>query len=98
MDPATLSSSTFTLTNAGGTVPATVTYDEASATATLTPTNMLAPSNAYTATLTTAVRAAERHCVRRQVVELHDDRRANDHLFTCRATEQHTSTGRDRSR
>jgi hypothetical protein len=59
MDPATLSSSTFTLTNAGGTVPATVTYDGATATATLTPTNMLAPSTPYTATLTTAVRAED---------------------------------------
>ncbi|WP_298231779.1 N,N-dimethylformamidase beta subunit family domain-containing protein [uncultured Azohydromonas sp.] len=52
VDPATVGSSTFELRSAGGTlVPATVTYNAASRTATLTPGASLAASTAYTATV-----------------------------------------------
>ena len=56
MDPATISTSTFTLTGPSGTVPATVTYDTASKTATLTPASGsgLAFNSAYTATISGA--------------------------------------------
>jgi hypothetical protein len=54
MDPATISTTTFTLTGPSGTVPATVTYDTASKTATLTPTSGLAFNTAYTATISGA--------------------------------------------
>ena len=56
MDPATISTSTFTLTGPSGTVPATVTYDTASKTATLTPVSGsgLAFNSAYTATISGA--------------------------------------------
>jgi hypothetical protein len=48
-----VSGSTFTLKSAAGTtVPATVTYDQATRRATLNPTANLAPSTVYTATLT----------------------------------------------
>jgi fibronectin type 3 domain-containing protein len=59
MDPATLTSSAFTLTSANGQVPSVVTYDAATNTATLTPAAPLAPSTAYTVTLTTDVRGID---------------------------------------
>jgi len=46
---ATITTSTFTLATAGATVPATVAYDSASQTATLTPSAALAASTTYTA-------------------------------------------------
>ena len=56
MDPATISTSTFTLTGPSGTVPATVTYDTVSKTATLTPASGtgLAFNTAYTVTISGA--------------------------------------------
>jgi hypothetical protein len=58
MDAASLTSSTFALTTAGGsTVPATVSYDSSTRTATLTPNAALNNSASYTAKLTTGVRA-----------------------------------------
>ncbi|MBH8555795.1 DUF4082 domain-containing protein [Nostocaceae cyanobacterium CENA357] len=52
IDPATINSSTFELRNAGSTlISATVTYDEASLTATLTPSSPLASSTTYNATV-----------------------------------------------
>ena len=59
LDPSTLTPSTFTLSSAAGSVPATVTYDSTSNTATLTPTVPLAPTTAYTVRLTTAVRGSD---------------------------------------
>src|SRR5205823_2005232 len=56
MDPATLTSSTFTLIASDGTsVPATVSYDAGSQTATLQPSQQLAGSAVYTARLDSAV-------------------------------------------
>ena len=56
LDSATLSSSTFTLSrNGGGSVAATVTYDAATETATLSPSAPLAPGTVYTARVTTGV-------------------------------------------
>ena len=46
---ATITTSTFTLATAGATVPATVAYDSASQTATLTPSAAFAASTTYTA-------------------------------------------------
>jgi len=58
MDSSTVNSSTFLLQDAGGaTVPATVTYNTASRTATLTPAGALATGAAYTARLTTGLRS-----------------------------------------
>jgi Domain of unknown function (DUF4082)/Bacterial Ig-like domain len=59
IDPSTLTASSFTLkTTAGGTsVPATVAWDAASRTATLTPGAALSGSTGYTATLTTALKS-----------------------------------------
>ncbi|HTO02417.1 MAG TPA: DUF4082 domain-containing protein, partial [Opitutus sp.] len=52
MDPATITGSTITLRNSLNTsVPATVSYSAANRTATLTPTNTLTASTAYTATV-----------------------------------------------
>lgn len=52
IDPATLSFQTFELTDtAGAPVAATVSYDSASRTATLTPSSALAPTSDYTALL-----------------------------------------------
>jgi hypothetical protein len=51
MNPATLTSSTFTVTGPGGTVAGAVTYS--GSTATFTPTALLAYSTVYTATITT---------------------------------------------
>jgi len=57
MDATTLSSSSFTLRQPGGTlVPATVAYDAASRTATLTPSAQLANTVTYTAKLDTTVK------------------------------------------
>jgi hypothetical protein len=56
MDPATITSSTFTLTAPGGaTVPASVDYDAATHTASLVPSSALASGTAYVARLTTGV-------------------------------------------
>ncbi|MCW2986674.1 MAG: hypothetical protein JWR63_4244 [Conexibacter sp.] len=58
MDPATLTASTFTLTGPSGAVTATVAYDDATKTATLTPSSALAGNVAYTATVTTGAKSA----------------------------------------
>ena len=59
MDPATISGSTFTLTDgAGAAVAAVVSYDAASRTATLNPSADLANSVTYTARITTGVKDA----------------------------------------
>ncbi len=56
IDRATLTTATFTLVPEGGSpVPATVSYDSTTFTATLVPDALLAFSTLYTATLTTAV-------------------------------------------
>src|SRR5208282_1018854 len=56
MNPATINSSTFTLTTAGANVAGTVAYDATTMTATFTPTAAsLAPSTSFTATITTGV-------------------------------------------
>jgi hypothetical protein len=54
MNPATINTSTFTLSDSGGSVPGQVTYDAATSVATFTPTASLAASTTYTATITTA--------------------------------------------
>jgi methionine-rich copper-binding protein CopC len=60
VDPTTLTTGTFRLVDGGGTaVPATVTYDGTSRTATLTPNANLAASAGYTAQLTTAITATD---------------------------------------
>ena len=59
MNPSTLTTSTFTLTGPGGTVPATVTYNDATTTATLTPSAPLAYSTTYTARVSTGARAQD---------------------------------------
>ncbi len=53
MDPATITSTTFTLTAGGIAVPGTVTYAAIAKTSTFTPTANLLPSTLYTATVTT---------------------------------------------
>src|SRR6202790_1572595 len=53
MNPATIDGSTFTVTAAGAAVTGQVTYDAADDTAIFTPSNSLAISTAYTATITT---------------------------------------------
>jgi hypothetical protein len=58
-DPATLSSSTFTLSGPGGPVAATVTYDPALKRATLRPAASLALMTTYTAQLAGSVSAAD---------------------------------------
>ena len=56
MDPATVTSSTFTLTAPGGSsVPASVSYDAGSQTATLQPSQQLGGSLVYTARLDSAI-------------------------------------------
>ena len=52
MDPATISTGTFTLTNNGISVPGTVSYDAAALTATFTPSTQLATGSTYIATIT----------------------------------------------
>jgi len=60
MDQSTITTSTFTLKTPDGTpVPAAVTYDRATQTATLTPNQPLDSATTYTARLTTAVTAAD---------------------------------------
>ncbi|HEV8687456.1 MAG TPA: Ig-like domain-containing protein, partial [Gaiellaceae bacterium] len=60
MDATTITTSSFTLTPSGGSpVAATVAYNGASNTATLSPSAALANNTTYTATLTTAVKAAD---------------------------------------
>jgi hypothetical protein len=60
MDVATITSSSFVLRDAAGTaVAASVSYDSATLTARLAPGAALAASTAYTATLSTAVKAAD---------------------------------------
>jgi hypothetical protein len=57
LDPATVTGQTFSLEGPGGAaVPASVTYDNATRTATLQPTAALAASATYTARLTTGIR------------------------------------------
>ncbi len=53
MNPATLTTSTFTLSGAGGTVAGTVTYNGAADAAAFTPSASLAYNTVYTATITT---------------------------------------------
>ena len=58
LDPATVTASSFTVTPAGGApVIASVTYDDATKTATLTPTNPLAVGTSYSVRMTTAIRS-----------------------------------------
>ena len=60
MDPASITATTFTLSPTAGTaVAATVAYDAATLTATLSPSAPLTNSTGYTARLTTGVRAAD---------------------------------------
>ncbi|HEV3413165.1 MAG TPA: ice-binding family protein [Puia sp.] len=56
MDPSTINSSTFTLKEGSTAVSGTVTYS--GMTATFTPTNLLAPGTAYTATVTTGAKSS----------------------------------------
>jgi hypothetical protein len=59
VDPATVTTGTFTLKTPGGaTVPATVSYSAATNTATLDPSAPLAASTTYTAQLTTGVQSS----------------------------------------
>ena len=59
MDPSTINTSSFTLKRPDGTtVPASVTYDSLSFTATLTPTLPLALTTTYTATLASTIKSA----------------------------------------
>jgi hypothetical protein len=58
LDPTTVTEQTFTLVDAnGGPVPASVSYDEASASALLTPSQPLEAGESYTAALTTAIKS-----------------------------------------
>lgn len=60
IDPATLTSTSFFLTSAGGgAVPAAISWDEATRTARLTPASPLAAGGTYVATVTQAVRGTE---------------------------------------
>jgi hypothetical protein len=53
MNPATITTSTFTLAAGGASVPGTVSYVTATNVATFSPTTALAPSTSFTATITT---------------------------------------------
>jgi Ice-binding-like/Bacterial Ig-like domain len=55
MDPATITTSTFTLTAGGASVSGAVSYVAATNVATFTPSGPLAPSTLFTATITTGV-------------------------------------------
>src|SRR4029079_11722454 len=57
LDPTTVTTSSFTLTGPSGAVPASVSYDDTTRTATLTPTAALATSTTYTARLDTSITA-----------------------------------------
>ena len=60
LDPTTVTASSVTLTGPGGTaVPATVSYDDSTRSATLTPNSALAFSTSYTATVKTLVKAVD---------------------------------------
>ncbi len=60
MDPASITPSSFTLKNASGSaVPATVSYDDSTLTATLTPSAGLATTSTYTATLAASIQSAD---------------------------------------
>src|SRR5712692_2001607 len=61
MDGSTITSSSFTLTPQGSStpVPAAVSYDAASTTATLVPSSALATSTTYTAVLATSIKASD---------------------------------------
>ena len=60
MDASTITGSSFTLTPQGGSpVAASLSYDSATNSATLLPSNQLATSTQYTATVTTGVKAAD---------------------------------------
>jgi hypothetical protein len=60
MDASTITATSFTLARPDGSlVPASVSYDSASATATLTPSAQLAYSTLYTARVSTAVKASD---------------------------------------
>src|SRR4029077_10233303 len=57
MNPATINTTTFTLTGPGGpSVTGVVTYNSASNTAVFTPSSNLAPNTVYTATITTGAK------------------------------------------
>jgi hypothetical protein len=56
MNGATINTSTFTVTSAGGNVAGQVSYVDANNTATFAPSASLAPSTTFTATLTTGVK------------------------------------------
>jgi hypothetical protein len=58
MDPATITSTTFTLANGTTAVPAAVAYDAATRTATLTPSAQLSPGVTYTARVGTGARSS----------------------------------------
>ena len=57
LDPATMTSSSFTLTGPGGSVPATVSYDDTTRAAALVPNAPLDASTTYTARLDTTITA-----------------------------------------
>jgi hypothetical protein len=59
LDPATVTATTFTLTGPGGVVPATVAYDAATQSATLTPSAALSAGATYTARLDGAIAATD---------------------------------------
>jgi hypothetical protein len=58
MDPATITSTTFTLRRATGAVAGAVSYDATTRTATLAPSSALAAGTTYTATVTTGVKSS----------------------------------------
>jgi Domain of unknown function (DUF4082)/Malectin domain/Bacterial Ig-like domain len=59
MDATTINAASFTLTGPGGSIGATVSYDAATRTAELSPSNELAYSTTYTARLATSIKAAD---------------------------------------
>ncbi len=59
MDSTTITPASFTLTGPSGTIAAAVAYNSTNLTATLTPTAALTASSTYTATVSTAVKAAD---------------------------------------
>jgi hypothetical protein len=59
LDPSTVGSSTFTLSGPSGAVPATVTYDDTTKTATLVPSASLASGTVYAAHLSTGIRSLD---------------------------------------
>src|SRR5205807_1614696 len=59
MDATTITTSSFTLSSSSGSVAATVGYNGATNTATLTPSGALANNTTYTATLNTTIKASD---------------------------------------